>query len=367
MNRLHIRSLLGIVLVQIWISVSHGSERVEMVFPTMVKAIYGFSSEQKPFSTMNPSQYPEWLKAHGINAVFVGPTEKSAILKILNDAGILCLQKLAVFTGRSLYRSHPSWRPIMKDGHPFKPDGWYHGLSPNQPELRQRRLDEFRRRMSNQWIQGIWLDFIRYAVRWDTPHPTLIDTCFSDESLEQFERFAGIDLSKYPSVSQKADFILRHHQPRWIEFKVETIRSWVEEAQRLRDAFRPELLLGLFGIPWTPDEMDGAIRRIAGQDFSALSPHIDVFSPMVYHRLCGKSPEWVVEVTRSIQEQTQKTVWPIVQAVSEPTHLPPGEFRAVIHEAAEASGKGILLFAAHHIENEQRWKDVQIVFDRIDR
>ncbi len=331
-----------------------------------IRAVYGFSSKAQPFAGVNPETIPEWLRRHGINAVFVSPDENPRMLSILRRAEIYCFEELTVFAGRSLYRSNPEWRPMTAEGKELPPDGWYHGLSPNQPDLRQKRLGDFRKRLKNPHIQGIWLDFIRYAARWEKPKPTLVDTCFSSFSLRQFELFAGITLPG-STLPEKARHIQARLPGRWVDFKVETIRSWVEEAQRIRDRERPDVWLGLFGVPWTEADFDGAVRKILGQDFGVLAAHIDIFSPMAYHKLCDRPPEWIPEITKAFRQQTQKPVWPIVQAVSDPTPLSAEEFEEAAESGARASQSGLILFTAAHIQKENRWDQVTRIFDKIQR
>jgi len=332
----------------------------------MIRAVYGFSSQAQPFAGMKPEAIPEWLRRHGINAVFVSLREEDSMLSLLRQAEIFCFEELPVFAGRALYRSHPEWRPITPAGGELPPDGWYHGLSPCHPDLRQKRLEDFRKRLKNPHIQGIWLDFIRYAARWEKPKPRLVDNCFSSYALRQFEQFAGILLPE-STLPEKARLIQTQWPGRWVDFKVETIRSWVEEAQQIRDRERPDVWLGLFGIPWTEVDFDGAIRKILGQDIGVLAAHVDIFSPMVYHKLCGRPPAWVAEITSAFRRQTQKPVWPIVQAVSDPAPLSAEEFEEAAWHGAKASASGLILFTAAHIQKENRWDQVTNIFEKIQR
>ncbi|MFB3789573.1 MAG: hypothetical protein ACE15F_24715 [bacterium] len=346
----------------------HGLEKASPVrrpLP-MIRAVYGFSSKAKPFADMKPEAIPAWLRWRGINAVFVAPDEDPRMLAILRQAEIFCFEELTVFAGRSLYQSHPEWRPITAAGKDLPPDGWYHGLSPNQLDLRQKRLDDFRMRLKNPHIQGIWLDFIRYAARWEKPQPTLVDNCFSSSALWQFEKFAGIMLPG-STISEKADYMQTNLPGPWVAFKAETIRAWVAEAQRIRDRERPEVWLGLFGVPWTEADFDGAIRKILGQDFSVLAAHADIFSPMAYHMLCGRPPGWIQEITQSFRRQTRKPVWPIIQAVSDPSPLSAEEFEEAAWNGAKASRSGLILFTAEHIQKENRWDQVTSIFEKIQR
>ncbi len=330
--------------------------------PQTVKAIYGFSSNQAPFDAIPKARLAEWLKDHGINAVFASPSEDEAVLRLLREEEIPVYEEITIFASRTLYREHPEWRPIGMNGEALEPDGWYHGLSPNKPELRQKRLDDFRKRLQNPELDGIWLDFIRYPVRWEGKNPLIEQSDFSDIALEQFEEFAGVDLPMQFERSKIAERIVEHYPKEWQEFKIHTITSWVQEAKQIRDELRPDVKLGLFGVPWLEEDYDNAIKRIVAQDFTRLANYVDIFSPMVYHKLTHHNVEWIARVTNAFQSQTQKPVWPIVQAVSEPTHLSSEEFRRSLKIGLKSSKAGVIVFTAKHVENENRWDDIKQVF-----
>ncbi len=330
------------------------------------RAIYGFSSKNEPFTTMDESELIEWLQEHAINAVFVYSNEKEEILKLLNEAGIHCYQEFTVFASRRLYQEHPEWRPITKEGEEMQPDGWYYGLNPNHPTLRKKRLDDLGRRLENPWIQGFWLDFIRFPVRWEKKNPRIEQASFDEHSLNQFEKFIGEKLSTRNSIAKKSSYILEEKLDKWTSFKIESIRSWVEQANALIKEKRPNALTGLFGVPWREEDFHNAIHRIVGQDFQGLSSWVDVFSPMVYHRLLGRDVDWIATVTKSVKQQTNKQVWPIVQAMSQPDSLSAEEFREALWTGASTSKTGVILFTAKYAQEEERWEDVKQVFRKCD-
>ncbi|MBD3266796.1 hypothetical protein GF373_09015 [bacterium] len=328
----------------------------------LVKAVYGISSKSAPLNDLKPSAIPAWLQKHGINAVFTSAREAPPVLQALKKQGMACYQEFTVFTGRTLYRENPNWRPITAAGKEMKPDGWYHGLCPNQPELRRKRLDEFANRLQNPHLDGIWLDFIRYPVRWEGKTPRIEDSCFCEVCLKKFEDFMnGMEL-KGNTTADKAAFILNNHLQKWMAFRVESICSWVKEAKTIRDQKRPDVQLGLFLVPWLKEDYDNAILRIVGQDVNALSQYIDIVSPMVYHGLCYREPAWVAKVTKAIKRKSGKPVWPIIQATSQPDTLSAEEFQQTMRIASQASQTGVILFTAGHIQKENRWDQVQAVW-----
>ncbi len=321
-------------------------------------ALYGFSSNKAPFNEFKIKDIAPWLKDHDVNAVFVYPDESEELLRQLKSAGLSLYQSMGVFVGRSDYLKRPEWRPVGVDGEALKPNEWYYPLSPNHPELRQRRLERFQQRLNNPHIDGIWLDFIRFPLRWENGAPNFEQACFSKHSLRAFETFSSIDIPK-GATQEKAEWILSTHLDQWTAFKVESIRSWANQAANLRNAERPDVKLGFFGLPYSPDEHDGALRRIVGQDYTILANVVDIISPMIYHRMINKPVDRIRELTLEIQNVTDTPVWPVVQTMNLPDTLSGDEFQHAIVSAARASKQGLILFAANHIESENRWPQVK--------
>ncbi|MDP8243931.1 MAG: hypothetical protein P9L94_07610 [Candidatus Hinthialibacter antarcticus] len=321
-------------------------------------ALYGFSSNKAPFASINHGDLASWLRDHGVNAVFVYSNEDEDVLKRLKSAGVALYQSMGVFVGKADYQQHPEWRPVVASGEAMKPDEWYYPLSPNHPALRKQRLERLKERLQNPYIDGVWLDFIRYPLRWENGAPRFEQACFSQMSLDAFQAFSGLR-ALGETTSEIAQWIINSHLDDWTAFKIESIRSWVEDAASLRDGLRPDARLGFFGVPWAPDEYDNALHRIVGQDYAALANHADIISPMIYHRMIGRPVERVRELTLALKQSTQKPVWPVLQTMNLPDELPKEEFLRSIDLAASASQQGLILFAANHIENEKRWSQLK--------
>src|SRR6266508_1192496 len=80
-----------------------------------------------------------------------------------------------VFAGRELRQDFPDSVPVEASGVPFERDDWYIPACPNHPQLRIRHLtaiESLFKRWGNM-LDGLWLDFIRYPVRWEAEQPRL--------------------------------------------------------------------------------------------------------------------------------------------------------------------------------------------------
>ncbi|MBZ0256370.1 putative glycoside hydrolase [bacterium] len=329
----------------------------------LTHALYGFSSKNAPFKAMDKSDYGTWLREHGLNAVFVSANEDESALAALKTSGIAIYQEVGVFVGKSDYQQHPEWRPLTASGEEMKPDGWYYPLSPNHPEVRKQRLERLKKRLENPYLDGVWLDFIRFPLRWENGAPKFQQACFSDESLKAFHTFSGLQ-TKGGSTKEKAEWILENHLDQWTAFKIESIRSWVAQAAALRDEMRKDVKLAFFGIPWATDDYDNALHRIIGQDYSVLAKHVDIISPMIYHRMIGRPVEWVHDLTLAIKQETHKPVWPILQTMNNPDELTQEEFMRSIELALQASQQGVILFTSNDIEKEGRWAQVKAALSK---
>ena len=105
------------------------------------------------------------------------------------------------------------------------------------------------------------------------------------------------------------------------------------------------VLIGLFHLPWTDEDYDGAMKKIVGQDLARLAPYIDIFSPMVYHAMCGQSPQWVAEMTKYVYQKTNKLVLPIIQSMDIPRKVTDVEFEKSLNSGFQIKeSAGIIVF-----------------------
>jgi hypothetical protein len=116
------------------------------------------------------------------------------------------------------------------------------------------------------------------------------------------------------------------------------------------------VVIGLFGVPWRAEDHGGAITAILGQDYRKLGPHVDMLSPMAYHRMQGRGAAWIAGITRHLHQLTQRPVLPVVQACSVPDRLDDAEFSAAVRQALAAPSSGVIVFSQRHFARERRAK-----------
>jgi hypothetical protein len=296
-----------------------------------VKAFYGYSPDLAPFQGRSPSEAAALLRGWGADAVFGGYTDPDFVAAA-HDAGLRVLAEFGCFVGGSWWQEHPDSRPVTPDGAPLPKLEWYAGVNPSHPVVRRERLAALEGLLTAHEVDGVWLDFIRWPGRWEKPDPPLYQTSFDAGTLGRFQENTGIAAS--------ASELLTTHADEWHAWRCAQITSWAAQAAALVRHVAPEATLGLFSVPWRTTDL----ARVMGQDLPALAAHVDVFSPMVYHRMCGQPVEWIAEVTAEVAAATGRPVWPIIQAVDEPETLPDDEFEAAIHATMSAPADGVILF-----------------------
>lgn len=307
------------------------------------KSLYGFSPDLEPFAGRTPAEQVEILRSWGNTAIFGGYGDPSFV-EAAHRAGMPVYAEFGCFTGQDWWTDVPDSRPITAQGAPLEPEGWYYGVNPASPQVRQRQLEALAELVTAHEIDGVWLDFVRWPCHWEVHHPRLPRTSFDAQTLARFSQETGIDLPS-GSPPDLAQVVLSRYEREWTAWRCDQVTSWVAEAGAVLKGARPGLTLGLFGVPWRLADRDGAILKVVGQNYRALGEYVDVFSPMAYHLMCGYPPEWIAEVTAEVHALSGKPVWPIVQSVDQPGTLSAAEYgRALDVALHHPSCAGVLVF-----------------------
>ena len=310
-------------------------------------ALYGFSPDLPPFVGQTPAEQVTLLQSWG-NTVVFGGYHDPAFIDAAHRAGMPVYAEFGCFVGQRWWQAIPESRPVTETGAFLEPEGgenaWYCGVNPAHPAVQQQALAKLEGLLIEHTIDGVWLDFIRWPCHWEVHDPYLPLTSFDPGTVERFCRDTGID-PVVGEVTAVARVILERHAARWTEWCCAQVTSWVAAARGIVDRVRPGAVLGLFGVPWRLADREGAILRVIGQEYKALGQYVDVFSPMVYHRMCGYPPEWIASVTDEVHALSGKPVWPIVQSVDDPELLPADEYAAALDAAlASPASEGVLVF-----------------------
>jgi uncharacterized lipoprotein YddW (UPF0748 family) len=331
------------------------------MFPQM-KAVYGLKSDGSQFPGLTPEQIAQQLKSWGITAVF-GGYENSEMVNQLHQQGIKVYAEIAIFAGEKYWKSHPESRPITDKGFPLEKDEWYAGVCPNQEWLRTEKLNEIKTLCKNYALDGIWLDFIRYPCHWEVKQPRFDRTCFCSVCLTTFQKDTKIRIPNHLTTpADNAQWLLNNKPVEWNKWRGNRITSFVHQARKVIKLEKPQMLVGMFGIPWRETDFDNAIIEYIGQDYRALAKDIDIFSPMVYHMMCGQEVKWINELSKYLVDLTKKPVVPIVQGCSVPEVLDTTEFTNVLNAGLAEPSSGVIIFTLDYLKKENKIETVVTEF-----
>lgn len=277
------------------------------------------------FLANSTSQLLEVAAQLKLDSAFVGAQEASPnklelLRGTLRDTELYA--KLDVFAGEELLRKYPDAVPVESMGKAT------HALvCPTHPGVRQEALDNITKLLETG-VDGIWLDYVRYPTHWQTSDPEILDTCYCARCLTLFEEHIGEPIEGVGGEGNKLEdtalFIDGSYYHEWLEFKAEHIASFVREVRKLIDASGKKVKLGLCLVPWKDKEHGAGIQRVVAQDFIKLTGVVDVFSPMLYHAMCGKSPEWVKDMVEYYWALGAPYL-PFVQTENKPQQVSPAE------------------------------------------
>jgi uncharacterized lipoprotein YddW (UPF0748 family) len=311
--------------------------------------LYGLTAQITQFAGLSPRAIGETLRQIGGDGVFLKELRADWV-EALQSAGLRVYASQGIFVDTAdLWQRFPDSRPITADGEPAPQEDWYRPLRPTHREIRALRLEQLETLAANLPLDGIWLDFIRWPARWEKADLRLYDSSFDDDTLAQFAEESQIDLPA-GSPAARAQWILSQALPQWIAWRCTVIERFVIDAAEAVRRHRPDAVIGLFTIPWTGNasadqtNMAAANHRIVAQDLTRLGHHVDVISPMVYHRLCGRPVEWIETVARHAAAQTTASLWPVIEAIDPPEAYTAAEFGAALHRAQIAGSGDTIIF-----------------------
>lgn len=270
--------------------------------------LYGYNDKLPEFKDLCQIEQVKLLKRMKIDGVF-GGYHDPAFVDMMHENDMRVFASIGCFVGGGWWKKLPDTIPIKANGQPFEKFGGYCGLNPANDKLRQAKLKELELLLDESDMDGVWLDYIRWPYNWESLEPIDYESSFDEHTKSLFMSYIGSD------KELKNEEILTTYHIRWKQFRYDTITSWVKDARKILN--EKKKILGIFTVaPIGSFDMDKT-GEIVGQDIESLSRYADVLSPMVYHSICKKEPEWIAETSLETirRAQGRAEIMPIIQSV----------------------------------------------------
>lgn len=290
------------------------------------------------------------FKSLGVNAIFVRSISLTPELyRNARENDVLVYVEFPLLNGKQYLEENPGAWPVNEKGQKAAPADWFMGICPTDPGFRNYRFGQLHDLLNNYDVDGIWLDYVHWHAQFETTEPLLPETCFCDRCINTFETQMNLDVPDGGTPSRSA-WILTEKDSLWRAWRSQVLTGWVSEMKKDIDRRKSRILLGIFYCAWFPTDFDEALYRTLGLNLTELAGIVDVFSPMLFHKMMGKPVAWVHEYVEwlSVLPGTNgrtPVIWPIVQAHNKPGVISASEFREVMHNGSRPPASGIMMFS----------------------
>ncbi len=299
-----------------------------------------------------PELFRDW-RSLGINTAFVSAALASnpEFRGLARTNGIALFIILPTFQNPEALKERPDQAAITSEGKPAREE-WVEFVCPSREDYRTRHVEYVKGLVRDCDPEGISLDFIRYFVFWEKVYPdrspgSLPQTCFCPVCLERFQKETGIRIpGDLAGTVRQAEWILSRHLREWTEWKCGIVASLVETLAGEARRIKPGIKINLHAVPWRRRDFDGALRTIAAQDLARIGRSVDYISPMCYHHMVLRTPDWVHSVVEDFAGEVRVPVIPSIQVgeayIDKP--LLPEEFEAALAEALKPPSRGVVFW-----------------------
>jgi hypothetical protein len=302
--------------------------------------------------------FREW-RALGINTVFasVELNRTAEFRRLATENGIKRFVILPVFYDPDALKADPGLHAVTARGERAV-DDWVTFACPSREDFRKRKIASILDLVREADPDGLSLDFIRHFVFWEMVYPdrkpeSLPRTCFDDHCRRRFEKDTGIRVpQRLQRPADVAGWIDSHHRERFTQWRSDLITSFVAETVTEARRIKPGIRINLHAVPWRRTDFEGAIRTVAGQDFPALSAHLDFLSPMTYAHMVKREPSWVHAVVEDLAAQSRAPILPSIQVEKTylETPLSAAEFAESLREALRPPSAGVVFWSWEALE-----------------
>ncbi len=299
-----------------------------------------------------PGLFSDWRET-GIDTAFVSQALISdpEFRRLAKEKGVATFVIFPVFFDAEALASRPDLHAVTDRG-AWAEEDWVKFVCPTRRDFLAEKAETLRKLIRESDPDGISLDFIRFFVFWEMVYPdrdpaTLPQTCFDASCLEDFRRTTGLapppDLAGTPDIAR---WILTNHRREWADWKCGVIARAVKTLAEAARSVKPAIKVNLHAVPWREGDFGGAARAVAGQDLALLAPLVDFISPMCYHHMVRRTPDWVHSVVEEMGRRTGAAVLPSIQVKE--AYIPgpetPEEFRQALAEALKPPSRGVVFW-----------------------
>ncbi|MEE9361569.1 MAG: family 10 glycosylhydrolase [Cellulophaga sp.] len=295
------QSKIIVPLLAILVLVSCGEQKKEAIAKTVIeKDSFMFWTWITADSTRTDASYTEEFakyKTNGIDAVLINTLTVPELLDRLTPlavkeglevhAWIMAINR----PGDKIAEQHPEWYAVSRDGKSCYDEppyvGYYKWMCPTRKESRQHILNLVEGLAKVDGVASVHLDYIRYS---DIYLPISLLPKYNlvqDKELPEFDFcYCDVCTSEFEKIHHKnpKDFTDPAIDMEWKNFRLNKVKSIVDEAYEIAHANNKKLTAAVFPYPEMADHM---VRQRWDKW------NIDVVLPMIYHGFYDEEVDWI--------------------------------------------------------------------------
>ncbi len=249
----------------------------------------------------------------------------------------------------TIANKHPKWYAVNRKGqnsleyHPYV--DYYQWLSPFHPEVREHIKNNVMKLVAINGLASIHLDYVRYCdvilgadlqpkyhLVQDKEMPEY-DFGYHPIAREGFKKLFGYDPIdiEHPELSTE-----------WRQYRLNAITSLVNELVEIAHKKNQKMTAAVFPFP----EMSRQMVRQAWNDWN-----LDAAYPMLYQNFYRENINWIGFATK---QGISDVDFPIYSGLYCPALKKPEDLEKAIRLAKENGAKGISIFTADNLSEEQK-------------
>jgi uncharacterized lipoprotein YddW (UPF0748 family) len=159
-------------------------------------------------------------------------------------------------------------------------------VNPADPGMREYELKIVDELCTNYDFDGIVFDRMRYAS---------LQSDFSDFSRQEFEKYIGKRLERFPAdiytfeATPNRPLVWGPYFKQWLEWRAKNIRTWLEAANKIVRAKRPQAKIGVYVGSWYPSYYTVGVNW-GSEEFN---PGYDWMSPTYWQTGYAGLLDWI--------------------------------------------------------------------------
>ncbi len=289
----------------------------------------------------------------GITEVLIGgdPDLISQIVPLANEKNI----KVHVWMwtlnrpNDTICNKHPEWYAVNKLGQNSLEKrayvNYYQWLSPFHPEAQEYVKSNVRKIAKIKGIASIHLDYVRYPdVILGADLQPKYDLVQNHEMPEYDYGYHPIARQGYKEIFDVDPIDFKHPElsTEWRQYRLNAITKLVNELVDIAHENDQKMTAAVFPFP----EMSRQMVRQAWNDWN-----LDAAYPMLYHNFYRQNIEWIGFATK---QGVSDVDFPIFAGLYTGAFKNPNEFEKAIRLTKEMGAKGISIFTANNLNDNQK-------------